>query len=80
MYKETVEYAYDLLEHFYKLNVQIISEIGTENIEVHVPQEIYELLKCENIRTGEIYYPTQFRHIDIVPLTSTSTITFVKKQ
>lgn len=78
MYKQTAEYAFDLIEHFYKLNILFVEENGEENIEVLVPQEIYELLACRDKKTGGITYPTHYRKMDIIPYEGT-TLDFVLK-
>ena len=78
MYKQTAEYAFDLMEHFYKLNILFVEENGEENIEVLVPQEIYELLACRDKKTGGITYPTRYRKMDIIPYEGT-TLDFVLK-
>lgn len=79
MYKETVEYAFDLLEHFYNINILFVEENGVENIEVLVPEEIHHLLACKDSKTGQITYPTRYRKMDIVPYEGTS-IDFVLKK
>lgn len=79
MYKQTAEYAFDLMEHFYNINILYVEENGVENIEVLVPQEIYKLLECRDRKTGEITHPTRYRKMDIVPYEGT-TIDFVLKK
>ena len=79
MYKETFEYAFDLLEHFYNLNILFVEENGAENIEVLVPEEIHHLLQCKDRKTGDITYPTRYRKMDIVPCEGSS-IDFVLKK
>ena len=79
MYKQTAEYAFDLMEHFYHINILYVEENGAENIEVLVPQEIYHLLECRDRKTGDITYPTRYRKMDIVPYEGT-TIDFVLKK
>ena len=78
MYKETAEYAFDLLEHFYNINILYVEQNGADNIEVLVPQEIYRLLECKDKKTGEITYPVRYRKMNIIPYEG-STIDFVLK-
>ena len=79
MYKETAEYAFDLMEHFYKLNILFVEENGKENIEILVPQEIYNLLECRDRKTGEITHPTHYRKMPMIPYEG-STLDFVLKK
>lgn len=79
MYKETAEYAFDLMEHFYKLNILFVEENGKENIEILVPQEIYNLLACKDMKTGKITYPKRYRKMDMIPYEGTS-LDFVLKK
>ena len=44
-YKKTAEYAFDILEHFYKLHKDDIEQIGKDKITVMLPLEIYKLLE-----------------------------------
>ena len=78
MYKETAEYAYDMLQHFYNINVLFVEEMGKDKIEMLVPEEIYKLLAKRKKGSDEIIYPSKFRDIDIVPYDG-STIDFVNK-
>lgn len=78
MYKETAEYAYDLLEHFYNIHILYIEEQGKNKIEMLVPTEIYKLLGKWNKEKTEVVYPNRFRGIDLVQYEG-STIDFVIK-
>lgn len=73
-YKETAEYAYDLLEHFYSINKSRIEELGSKNFKILVPKEILNLLIT---RTGNL--PNKFRNMDIESY-SGSTIEFILKE
>lgn len=42
-YKDTAEYAFDLMEHFYNIHENQILSLGKENIIVYVPEEIIKL-------------------------------------
>lgn len=63
-YKQTCEYCYDLMEHFYQIHKDQITLIGKDNVMIFVPAELYELLACEDYKTKQIYYPKRFREID----------------
>ena len=78
-YKQTHEYAYDLLEHFYNINILFVESHAQNEIEIHVPVEIFNLLACRDMRTGDIVYPYKFKGIDLVP-TKSSSIEYVEKQ
>ena len=78
MYKQTAEYAFDLLEHFYNIHILFIEEMGKNKIEMLVPKEIYELLGKWNKDKSKVLYPEQFRGIDLVPYEG-STIDIVNK-
>lgn len=78
-YKETFEYAFDLLDHFYRINILFIEEHDKNDIEIHVPTEIYKLLACRERGTGTIVFPPKFKGIDLVQYDG-STIEYVEKQ
>lgn len=63
-YKDTPEYAFDLLEHFYNIHENQILSLGKENIVVYVPEEIMNLLECENSK-GEISHPVRYRKMEM---------------
>ena len=63
-YKQTCEYCYDLMEHFYQIHKEQIALVGAENIAILVPAELYELLACKKRGSDEIVYPKKFRKID----------------
>lgn len=78
-YKKTSEYAYDLLNHFYKLHFDQIKALGEENILILCPNEIFLLLAALEPFTQEVIYPTKFMKIDIKAYSGTS-ILFVLKE
>lgn len=78
-YKKTSEYAYDLLMHFYNLHASQISKLGEENLEILMPNEIFELLAAMLPITKEVIYPSKFMKIDIKAYSGTS-ILFVLKE
>ena len=73
-YKNTVEYAFDLLEHEYNKHYDIIQLIGINNIQACIPLKLKENLKAKYdmyiaIEKYEVEaYPTKYRGIDIVYL------------
>lgn len=79
MYKQTTEYAYDLLEHFYNINILYLETNGIDKVEMLVPQEIYDLLKARDMKTKEIIYPEKFKSVTLTPYEG-STIDFVLKK
>ena len=79
MYKQTVEYAYDLLEHFYNINILYLETNGIDKVEMLVPNEIYELLKAKDKKTKEIIYPHSFKGVTLTPYEGSS-IDFVLKK
>lgn len=76
-YKQTAEYAYDLLEHFYKKHLDQIRIIGVNNITILCPSEILSLLEVRY--TDKVILPDKFRKMDIRSY-SGSTILFVLKE
>lgn len=63
-YKDTAEYAFDLMEHFYNIHENQILSLGKENIVVYVPEEIMNLLECKNSK-GEISHPDKYRKMEM---------------
>ena len=63
-YKDTAEYAFDLMEHFYNIHENQILSLGKENIIVYVPEEIIKLLECKT-KEGKITYPDHYRKMEM---------------
>lgn len=47
-YKESFEYAFDILDHFYHIHKNMILVIGEANLIIYFPAELYALLKMVN--------------------------------
>ena len=77
-YKQTAEYAYDLLMHFYHIHENQIRLVGTDNIKILCPTEILSLLECKNVY-NELFLPDKFMKMDLRAY-SGSTILFVLKE
>ena len=77
-YKQTAEYAIDLLEHFFALDKEHINKAGRENIKVLVQAEIYALLAYKK-KDGSLGYLTKYRGMDMESRSDISTIQFVDK-
>jgi hypothetical protein len=60
-YKDTAEYVFDLLECKYKQHYDEIHKIGTENIQVWIPNKLKE-----NLETVSGKYPDAYRGIEII--------------
>lgn len=85
MYKQSVEYVFDLLEHEYKKHYDSIHLIGVDNITVCIPLKLKENLKATYMlyfpTTGEHKietYPTKYRNMNIV-YTDVDNIMFILK-
>lgn len=81
-YKETAEYAFDLMEHFYKLHENQILCLGAANLKVMVPTEIYNLLEVKNKETEKMNvkaFPARYRKMDMYSYPG-STILFALKE
>lgn len=85
MYKQSVEYVFDLLEHEYKKHYDSIHLIGADNITVCIPLKLKENLKATHMlyfpTTGEHKietYPTKYRNMNIV-YTDVDNIMFILK-
>lgn len=63
-YKDTAEYAFDLLDHYYKLHSNQILCLGKDNLQIMIPETIYALLKAKDLKETTMF-PTQFKGIDI---------------
>lgn len=63
-YKQSAEYAFDLLEHFYNKHHNQILSIGKENIFILIPTEIYNLLESKD-ENNISHFPIAFRKIKI---------------
>lgn len=64
-YKESFEYAFDILEHFYGIHKNMILVIGEANLIIYFPAELYALLKMVNKKTGDVTFLQNFKGIDI---------------
>lgn len=65
-YKESFEYAFDILDHFYRIHKNMILVIGEANLIIYFPAELFALLKMvdKNDKT-KISFLQSFRGIDI---------------
>ena len=63
-YKQTAEYAFDVLEHFYNIHHNQILSLGADNIFILIPEEIYNLLEAKD-KSGNCIFPTEFRNIKL---------------
>ena len=77
-YHNSIEYAFDLLEHFYKLHENMILCVGKENIKIYIPTEIFSLLKHIDTN-GKTVFPETFHGIKLAVYTG-STIIFALKE
>ena len=77
-YKETAEYAFDVLEHEYNKFQSIIELAGAYNFCVMIPSKLQENLKCCNVYNGYMY-PVKYRGMDII-YTSVDKPLFVLKE
>lgn len=77
-YAESVDYAYDLLEHFYNLYENQILSLGKENIKIMIPDKIFALLQAKD-KDGNIDFPVKFKGIDLQVYTG-SIIIFALKE
>lgn len=64
-YKESFEYAFDILDHFYGIHKNMILIIGEANLIIYFPAELFALLKMVNKKTGDVSFLHQFKGIDI---------------
>lgn len=63
-YKQTAEYAFDVLEHFYNIHHNQILSLGKENIFILLPTEIYNLLEAKD-EYHISHFPITFRDIKL---------------
>ena len=63
-YTETIEYAYDLLDHFYRIHKNQILCLGESQLTIMCPGEIYYLLKGVT-KEGEAVFPQKFKGIEL---------------
>ena len=77
-YHNSIEYAFDLLEHFYQLHHNMILCVGADNLIIYIPNEIFSLLKHIDSE-GKTVYPKNFRSIKLMPYTG-SIIIFALKE
>lgn len=77
-YHNSIEYAFDLLEHFYQLHHNMILIVGAENLKIYLPSEIFALLK-HITPEGKATYPDKFKGITLSVYTG-STIIFALKE
>lgn len=65
-YKESFEYAFDILDHFYRIHKNMILIIGEGNLIIYFPAEIYALLKMVDKKDKtKISFLQNFKGIDI---------------
>lgn len=65
-YKESFEYAFDILDHFYHIHQNMILTIGKENLIIYFPAELFALLKMVDKKDKtKISFLQKFRDIDI---------------
>lgn len=65
-YKESFEYAFDILDHFYHIHKNMILVIGEANLIIYFPAELFALLKMVDKKDSEkISFLQNFRGIDI---------------
>ena len=77
-YKETAEYANDLMEHFYNIHSNQILILGKEHFYMLVPREILHLLEYKT-KDGQIKVPECFKKIPMKEY-SGSEILFVLRE
>lgn len=77
-YHNSIEYAFDLLEHFYQLHHNMILIVGADNLIIYIPNEIFSLLKHIDSE-GKTVYPKNFRGIKLMAYTG-SIIIFALKE
>ena len=77
-YKQTAEYAFDVLEHFYNIHENQILSLGKKNIFIMLPAEIYNLLEAKD-KKGNCTFPAKFRDIQLESYTG-SRILFCLKE
>ena len=63
-YKQSAEYAFDVLEHFYNIHHNQILSLGADNIFILLPEEIYKLLEAKD-KKGNSIFPTKFKNIKL---------------
>lgn len=63
-YKQTTEYAFDVLDHFYRIHENQILSLGKENLFLLIPSEIYRLLEVKDNKDISSF-PIAFRDIKI---------------
>lgn len=63
-YKQTAEYAFDVLEHFYNIHHNQILSLGKDNIFILIPTEIYNLLEAKDSENVS-HFPLTFKGIEI---------------
>lgn len=63
-YKQTAEYAFDLLDHFYRIHENQILSLGKENLFILIPTEIYNLLEVKD-KNNISSFPIAFRNIKV---------------
>lgn len=63
-YKQTAEYAFDVLEHFYNIHHNQILSLGKENVFILLPTEIYNLLEAKDDKHVS-QFPIAFRDIKL---------------
>ena len=63
-YKDTCEYAFDLLDHYYQLHHNQILSLGKDNLQIMIPETIFALLKAKD-SMDKTMFPIQFKGIDI---------------
>ena len=76
-YKQTAEYAYDLITHFYNLRREWVQKVGKDNVKIVLPTEIYHLL---GKRSGDnIVYPVIYNGMELEPSDNVSNVIFCYK-
>lgn len=63
-YKQTAEYAFDILDHFYRIHENQILSLGKENLFILIPTEIYNLLEVKD-NEDVSSFPIAFRNIKV---------------
>lgn len=63
-YKESFEYAFDLLEHYYNQFENLILSTGKDNLKIVIPYGIFALLKSYT-DDNKVTFPTEFRGIQL---------------
>ena len=63
-YKDTSEYAFDLLEFYYQSHQNQILSLGKESIKILIPFAIFALLKSTDVKENTTF-PEMFRDITL---------------